>query len=184
MVNIKKDWVENWLSSDHRKQTFYDTYMNPETAPHTREFRRHCYYSQNYINNYLRKTNRSCFIPGNVLSPEEKWVIQPANIIQSVFKGFKNNYCECCRSYTKRLDSAHTILTRLQILKIAIRQSQSELCEEDWVDQAIKFIQLHANYPVITLCKECHRAMDKIHEPVKVKLHYRRGGIKVSIKIK
>ena len=184
MVNIKKDWVENWLSSDHRKQTFYDTYMNPETAPHTREFRRHCNRSKKYINDYLEKTNRRCFKRGNVLSPEEKWVIQPANIIQSVFKGFKNSYCECCRSYTKRLDSAHTILTRPEILTIAIRQSQSELCEEDWVDQAIKFIQLHAKYPVITLCKECHLAMDKIHEPLKVRLQYRRGGIKVSIKIK
>ena len=56
--------------------------------------------------------------------------------------------------------------------------------EEDWIDQLIKFIQLHAKYPVITLCKECHLAMNKIHEPLKVRLQYRRGGIKVSIKIK
>ena len=184
MVNMKKVWVKKWLSSDHRKQMFYHTFMNPDTAPHTLEFQRHCNHSKKYINNYLEKTNRRCFKRGNTLSPEEKWVIQPANIIQSVFKGFKKKNCECCRSYTKRLDSAHTILTRPQILKNAIRQSQSELGEEDWNDQVIKFIQLHAKYPVITLCKECHLAMDKIHEPLKVRLQYRRGGIKVSIKIK
>ena len=168
-----------WLSSDHRKQTFYHTFMNPDTAPHTLEFQRHCNHSENYINNYLQTTKRPCFKPGNVLSLKEKWAIQPANLIQSVFKRFKNSYCECCHSNSKRLDNAHTILTRPQILDIAIRQSQSDLGEEDWVDQAIKFIQLHANYPIITLCKECHRAMDKIHEPLKVGLQYRRDGIKV-----
>ena len=184
MVNMKKVWIKKWLSSDHRKQTFYHSFMNPDTAPHTPEFRRHCNHSEIYINNFLEKTNRRCFKRGNVLTPEEKWVIQPANIIHSVFKGFKKNCCECCHSDTKRLDSAHTILTRPRILKKAIRQSESELGEEDWIDQVIKFIQLHAKYPVITLCKECHLAMDKIHEPLKVGIQYRRDGIKVSIKIK
>lgn len=184
MVNMKKVWVKKWLSSDHRKQMFYHTFMNPDTAPHTPEFQRHCNHSEIYINNYLEKTNKRCLKRGNTLSPKEKLTIQPANLIQSVFKRFKNSYCECCRSNPKGLDNAHTILTRPQILDIAIRQSQSELGEEDWIDQLIKFIQLHAKYPVITLCKECHLAMNKIHEPLKVRLQYRRGGIKVSIKIK
>jgi len=184
MVNIKKIWIQNYYNSDHRKSTFYQLYMNPETAPQTREFQSHCSDIKNYINDYLQKTNRRCFKRGTILTTEEKWVIQPANIIQSVFKGFKTNYCKCCRSSTKRLDSAHTILTRPQILKNAIEHSQSELGEEDWVEQAIEFIQLHTKYPVITLCKECHRAMDKIHEPVNVKLRVGRGGIKIYINTK
>jgi|TARA_R110000803_G_C11802291_1_gene299581 hypothetical protein len=168
MVNLKKIWVENWLKSENRKQTFYDTYMNPETAPHTREFQGLCSRLEKYINNYLSKTTKKCLIHGNTLSLGEKFITNPANIIQYVFKNFKSKRCECCHSCDRNLDSAHTISSRPMIIHKATKQSYSELGYEDWVHCIIRFLELHSKYPVITLCKSCHRAMDKIDKRMKV----------------
>lgn len=185
MVNLKKIWVENWRARSEvgyrvGKQTFYDTYMNPKSAPHTREFRGLCSRLEKYIINYLSKTTKKCLIYGNTLSLGEQFIINPANIIQYVFKNFKGTRCECCaRSAAdagdRNLDSAHTISTRPAIMEEAIKQSYSELGYEDWVHCTIRFLELHSKYPVITLCKSCHSVMDKIEKKEKKKREKKRS---------
>lgn len=168
MVNLKKLWIQ-------RDRTFYDTYMNPETAPYTKGFNELCNHLHEYITTYLANTNTKYLKVGNVLTLEEKMIVNPANIIQSSLKNFKGDRCTCCFSKkgdryidgkgkvrVTELDSAHTIMERPAIVREAISESHTRLGYEDWVDILRTFLKLHSKYPVITLCKKCHRAMEKM----------------------
>lgn len=163
MVNLKKIWVhEVYYESDARKNYFYHTFMNPMTAPHTYEFKILCSRIEKYIDEYLEKTRWRLLVPGNVL--DFKAITElgncGANVIKTVFKNFKSRHCECCRHRKKSFDSAHTILNRGGVMGLALEAL--EVGEMHSTEVLRRFVKLHAKYPVVTLCKKCHLAMNKI----------------------
>ena len=161
MVNLKRIWVhEVYYKSDARKKYVYNTFMNPVTAPHTHEFKKLCSRIEEYIDDYLEKTRLSYLKPGiklDILNIMDVGT-RGANIIKTVFKNFKSRQCECCRRSKKSFDSAHTILNRGGVMRLAIEPL--EVGEMPSTEVLRRFVKLHAKYPVITLCKECHRAME------------------------
>jgi hypothetical protein len=164
MVKIKKEkWMrEVYYKSDARKDYFYHAFMNPVTAPHTYEFKRMCSRIEEYINDYLETTKWSPLVPGNKLDFKAitKLGNSGANVIKTVFKKFKSQQCECCGRYEKSFDSAHTILNRGGVMDLALEAH--EVGEMHSTEVLRRFVKLHAKYPVVTLCRECHLAMDKI----------------------
>ena len=166
MVNLKKIWIhEVYYKSDARKIYFHHTFMNPVTAPHTYEFKILCSRIEEYIDGYLKKTEWRPLVPGNELDFKAitKLGNCGANVIKTVFKNFKSQHCECCRCPKKSFDSAHTILNRGGVMDLALEAL--EVGEIHSVEVPRRFVKLHAKYPVVTLCRECHLAMDKISKP-------------------
>ena len=168
MVKIKKEkWMrEVYYKSDARKDYFYHAFMNPVTAPHTYEFKRLCSRIEEYINDYLETTKWRPLLPGNKLNFKDitKLGNSGANVIKTVFKKFKSQQCECCGRHEKSFDSAHTILNRGGVMDLALETHEDGQLPLP-TEILIRFVKLHAKYPVVTLCKECHRYIDKKVSP-------------------
>lgn len=101
-------------------------------------------------------TNTKYLKVGNVLTLEEKMIVNPANIIQSSLKNFKGDRYIDDKGKVRvtELDSAHTIIDRPTVMREAISESQTRLGYEDWVDILRTFLKLHSKYPVIVLWRE------------------------------
>ena len=168
MVKIKKEkWMrEVYYKSNARKDYFYHAFMNPVTAPHTYEFKRLRSRIEEYINDYLETTKWRPLLPGNKLNFKDitKLGNSGANVIKTVFKKFKSQQCECCGRHEKSFDSAHTILNRGGVMDLALETHEDGQLPVP-TEILIRFVKLHAKYPVVTLCKECHRYIDKKVSP-------------------
>ena len=130
--------------------------------------------SINFIDCKLQKTRiqnmsekYSITIPKD--TPEENIIhyskANAANLVKNFFRTAPS--CLGCGAKKNELQSggkkcilthAHTIKSRPEILKIAVSESRTE---EGYQTHIIlrKFIELHKQYPVATLCWECHHIL-------------------------
>jgi len=124
--------------------------------------------SINFIDCKLQKTRiqnmsekYSITIPKD--TPEENIIhyskANAANLVKNFFRTAPS--CLGCGAKKSRqcvLTHAHTIKSRPEILKIAVSESRTE---EGYQTHVIlrKFIELHKQYPVATLCWECHHTL-------------------------
>ena len=124
--------------------------------------------SINFIDCKLQKTRiqnmsekYSITIPKD--TPEENIIhyskANAANLVKNFFRSAPSCLgCGAKKSKQCVLTHAHTIKSRPEILKIAVSESRSE---EGYKTHVIlrKFIELHKQYPVATLCWECHHIL-------------------------
>ena len=130
--------------------------------------------SINFIDCKLQKTKiqnmsekYSITIPKD--TPEENIIhyskANAANLVKNFFRSAPS--CLGCGAKKNELQSggkkcilthAHTIKSRPEILKMAVSESRTE---EGYQTHVIlrKFIELHKQYPVATLCWECHHIL-------------------------
>ena len=124
--------------------------------------------SINFIDCKLQKTRiqnmsekYSITIPKD--TPEENIIhyskANAANLVKNFFRSGPS--CLGCGAKKSRqcvLTHAHTIKSRPEILKMAVSESRTE---EGYQTHVIlrKFIELHKQYPVATLCWECHHTL-------------------------
>lgn len=80
------------------------------------------------------------------------------NVVHSFFK--IERMCRVCISSTK-LQRAHTIRDRPDILRDAIHISRKESGFYESSRIMRKFIELHGKYPIATMCVACHNDFDK-----------------------
>ena len=124
--------------------------------------------SINFIDCKLQKTRiqnmsekYSITIPKD--TPEENIIhyskANAANLVKTFFRSAPSCLgCGAKKSKQCILTHAHTIKSRPEILKIAVSESRTE---EGYQTHIIlrKFIELHKQYPVATLCWECHHIL-------------------------
>ena len=124
--------------------------------------------SINFIDCKLQKTRiqnmsekYSITIPKD--TPEENIIHYSKANVANLVKNFFRSAPSCLGCGAKKskqcvLTHAHTIKSRPEILKIAVSESRSE---EGYKTHVIlrKFIELHKQYPVATLCWECHHIL-------------------------
>jgi len=102
-------------------------------------------------------------------TPEENIIhyskANAANLVKNFFRSAPS--CLGCGAKKNEIQSggkkcilthAHTIKSRPEILKMAVSESRTE---EGYQTHVIlrKFIELHKQYPVATLCWECHHIL-------------------------
>ena len=80
------------------------------------------------------------------------------NVVYYFFR--TERMCKVCNSCSK-LQRAHTIRDRLDILRDAIHISRGEYGFYESSRILRKFIELHGKYPVATMCVACHSDFDK-----------------------
>lgn len=80
------------------------------------------------------------------------------NVVHSFFR--TERVCKVCNSCTK-LQRAHTIRDRPDILRDAIHISREECGFYESSRILRKFIELHGKYPIATMCVACHSDFDK-----------------------
>ena len=171
MVNLKKVWIN---------QVYYSTQRRLEILKRRdpAEYRRTPFVEENrkqweiFIERNLQKSRLSLLTADvkvcnndsieNLLSI---WTENAAKLTTRFFDGKSlGNLCICCRQ-DKHLTRAHLLHNRPELLKRAILEAP---IIEDGHDCHIssrwflcRYIELHKEFPIAPLCKECHEYIDK-----------------------
>ena len=171
MVNLKKVWIN---------QVYYNTQDRLEILKRRDpdEYRKTPFVEENkvrwktFIHQYLKKSKLRLLTADVLVSKNDPirdlvaiWTENAAKVTLRFFHGKTlGASCMCC-GRKKHLTRAHLLHDRPELLKRAILEAP---IIDDGHDCHIssrwflrKYIELHTEFPIAPLCKECHQYIDK-----------------------
>ena len=171
MVNLKKIWIDQVYNCTQLRLEILKR-RDPEEYSRTPFVEQNRIRWETFIDRFLEKSKLRLLTADVLVSKNDSikdlvsiWTENAAKVTLRFFHGKTlGNLCICCRQ-EKHLTRAHLLHDRPELLKRAILEAP---IIDDGRDCHIssrwflrRYIELHREFPIAPLCKECHEYIDR-----------------------